>query len=78
MTYSSTREVAAILKVNPSRLSRAIWDGRLAPPMKGPSGSFLWVETDIQRASWVLRRQSADDILEQRKSKIKEIQGRTD
>ena len=78
MTYSSTREVAVMLDINPSRLSRAIWDGRLAPPMKSPSGAFLWVETDIQRASWVLRRQSADDILERRKSKTKEIQGRTD
>ena len=54
MTYSSTREVATILKVNPSRLSRAVWDGRVDPPQKSPSGNFLWTYEDINRASWAL------------------------
>ena len=61
--FRSTREVAKMLGIGPSRLSKAVWDGRLDPPGRGPSGAFLWTEADIQRASWTLRRRSADDVL---------------
>jgi len=40
--------------MRPAALSRAIWDGRLDPPAKGPSGNFLWRLSDIERASWAL------------------------
>jgi len=63
MAFLSTREAARLLQLNPSRLMRAIWDGRLDPPVKGPGGVFLWTDTDIERASWLLRRRSADDLL---------------
>jgi len=49
--------------VQPSALNRAIYEGRLDPPTKGPGGSFLWVEANIQQASWLLRGKSADDVL---------------
>ena len=58
-TYRSTREVARLLRLNPSRLARAVWDGRLHPPEKAPGGAFLWTPEDIERASWLLRRRDA-------------------
>ena len=61
--YRSTREVAKLLGLNPSRLARAVWDGRLTPPAKAPGGAFLWTKEDIERASWLLRGRSADDVL---------------
>jgi hypothetical protein len=59
----STREVARLLALSCSRLTRAIWDNRLDPPAKGPGGSFLWTNIDIERASWLLRHRDATDIL---------------
>lgn len=64
MSFRSTREVAVLLRMNPSRLMRAIWDNRLDPPAKGPGGAFLWTDADIERASWLLRGRSADDLLQ--------------
>jgi hypothetical protein len=61
--YRSTREVARLLGVRPSKLARALWDGRLEPPTKAPGGAFLWTDQDIERASWLLRRRDASDIL---------------
>jgi len=63
MGYRSTREVARMLGVNPSRLARALWDGRLVPPTKAPGGAFLWTDEDIERASWLLRGRDASNIL---------------
>ncbi len=62
MTYQSTRDVAKLLGVNPSRLAKAIWDNRLDPPEKAPGGAFLWTPTDIERASWLLRGRGAEDV----------------
>ena len=59
MRYRSTRQAAALLGINPSRLTRALWDGRVVPPVKSPSGAFLWTESDIQRASWDLLGRAA-------------------
>jgi hypothetical protein len=64
MAYRSTREVAKLLGLNPSRLARALWDGRLTPPARAPAGGFLWTVDDVERASWLLRRRSADDVLD--------------
>lgn len=63
MNYRSTREVAKLLGLNPSRLARAIWDGRLDPPVRAPGGGFLWTLDDIERASWLLRGRSFDGVL---------------
>jgi hypothetical protein len=63
MNYRSTREVARMLGLNPSRVARAIWDGRLTAPTKTPGGAFLWTPEDIERASWLLRHRDASDIL---------------
>lgn len=49
--------------LQPSALNRAIYEGRLDPPAKGPGGSFLWVEANIQQASWLFRGKPADDVL---------------
>jgi hypothetical protein len=54
MSFWSTREVAKLLGVSVALLTKATWSGRLDPPQKSPSGNFLWTETDIQRASWVI------------------------
>ena len=61
--FKSTREVAELLGVAPGRIGRAVWEGRLAPPVKSPSGAFLWREENIRRASWVLLRKHLDDVL---------------
>lgn len=64
MSFLSSRQAAMLLGVNPSRLIRAIWDNRLDPPTKGPGGAFLWTDADLERASWLLRGRSADDLLQ--------------
>lgn len=63
MKYRSTLEVARLLGVNPSRLARAVWAGRIDAPERGPGGAFYWTSRDIAQASWVLRGRSADDLL---------------
>jgi hypothetical protein len=63
MHYRSTREVARLLRVPPGRLAKALWDGRVEAPAKGPGGAFLWTDRDIEHASWVLRHRDASDIL---------------
>jgi len=54
--YQSTRKVAERLGISPARLSKALWDGRVKHPQRGPSGAFLWTDDDIRRASWALLR----------------------
>jgi hypothetical protein len=56
MDYFSTRQVAGLLGVSVSLLTKAVWCGRVDPPAKSPSGNFLWTLADINRASWVLNR----------------------
>ena len=63
MELRSTRDVARLLGIGVSRLARAVWEGRIDPPAKGPGGAYLWTRRDIERASWALRHRSADDVL---------------
>ena len=63
--FRSTRQVAAILGVKPSRIGKAIWEGRLSNPQRGPSGAFLWTDVDIERACWALLHRSLDNVLEE-------------
>jgi hypothetical protein len=63
MTFLSTRQVARLLGINVSRLSTAVWTGRITEPPKGPGNAFLWGKEQIEQASWVLRGKSADDVL---------------
>ena len=69
MGYKNTRDVAAILGVSTSRLARAIWDRRFDQPAKGPGGAFLWTETDMRRACWVLLHRDLDEIFRNRQEK---------
>lgn len=59
MEYHSTRQVARLLKVSVSLLTKAVWSGRVNPPQKSPSGNFLWTPRDVEHASWVLLGRSA-------------------
>ena len=52
----STRQVAQILGVRPSTLSRAVWDGTVKSPRKSPAGNYMWSVSDIESASWSLKR----------------------
>jgi len=63
MAYRSTKEVARLLGVSISRLSRATWEGRVDPPEKAPGGAYLWTPRDVEHASWALRHRSASDVL---------------
>jgi len=63
MAYRSTRDVARLLGIGTSRLSRAVWDRRLPAPEKGPGGAYLWSDADLTRASWYFRRRDASDLL---------------
>jgi len=56
--YLSTRQVARLLGISVSLLTKAVWCGRVEPPQKSPSGNFLWTPADIDRASWVLLHKS--------------------
>lgn len=56
MNYLNTRQVAKLLEVSVNLLTKALWDGRVDPPRKSPSGNFLWTPRDIERAAWALRR----------------------
>ena len=49
-----TKEAAAMLGVRPGTLTRAVWEGRIQSPTKGPGGAFLWTDEDVERASWAL------------------------
>ncbi len=61
MDYLSTRQVAKLLGISVSLLTKAVWCGRVDPPQKSPSGNFLWTLTDIERASWVLHHRAFDN-----------------
>ena len=67
-TYRSTRQVARLLGVSVSRLTRSVWEGRVDEPPRGPSGSFLWRREDIERASWALLRRELGDVLADREA----------
>lgn len=56
MKLFSTCQVAKLLGVTPASLAKAIWDDRIDPPTKGPSGNFLWQLSDIEKASWIMCR----------------------
>lgn len=59
MEYKSTVEVGRLLGVRPDRINRLVWIGELKPPAKGPGGSFLWTQEDIERARMLLSRKAA-------------------
>jgi len=60
----STKEAAIMLGLRIAALNRSIYEDRLTPPEKNLSNSYRWTFQDIERASWVLRKKSADDVLE--------------
>ena len=62
MDYLSTRQVARLLSVSVSLLTKAVWDGRVDPPLKSPSGNFLWTHADIDRASWALLHKPLEQV----------------
>ena len=52
--FYSTPQVAGLLGIKPDTLQKAIWQGRVKAPMKGPSGQYLWTLQDIEHTSWAL------------------------
>jgi len=60
--YMSTRDVAKLIQVTPSALSRAAWERRFTPPAKSPSGGFLWTLEDAQNACLVMRHRTIKDL----------------
>jgi hypothetical protein len=65
----STREVAKLLGLPVSKLTRALWLDRFDPPMKSPAGDYLWTRQDIERASWALLHRDIDAILAEREAR---------
>ena len=59
----STKQVAACLGVKRATLARAVYDGRIAAPQRGPGDAFLWMEADVHRASRYFRHRDASDVL---------------
>jgi len=57
-----TRQAAVILGLRPGTLTRAVWEGRLEPPAKGPGGAYVWTEMDLRRAAWALLRRDLGDM----------------
>ena len=62
MNYRSTRQVEQLFGIN--NIALKIYQGRVEAPAKGPTGSYMWLPADIEKASWVLRRRSADDVID--------------
>jgi len=62
-----TKQAAVILGVRPGTLTRAVWDGRVTSPAKGPGGAFVWTDTDLRRAAWALLRRDLDEVATSRK-----------
>ena len=56
MQQYGTRQAAQALGIRPSTLSRAIWDGKVRAPVKGPGGAYVWSVGDIESAAWSMRR----------------------
>ena len=55
--FFSTRQVATdILRTKPDALSKAIWQNRVTPPTKSPSGQYLWTMPYIESAAWAMGR----------------------
>jgi len=54
--YYSTGQVADLLGINRNTFIRALWDGRVKPPRRGPGRAFLWTEPDIIRAAEILKK----------------------
>jgi len=70
MPLYGTKDVARMLEISLTKLQRALWDGRVNPPVKGPGGAFCWTIEDIERASWVLRRRAFEPPDEQNRKVI--------
>ena len=69
----STRQVAILLGMKPGALTKALWDGRVDPPQKSPSGNFLWTIPDIEAASWRLGRHREFELWKQKATATKEV-----
>jgi hypothetical protein len=57
-----TKQAAAILGLRPGALTKAVWDDRIPPPVKGPGGAFVWTDADLRRAAWALLGRDLDDV----------------
>ena len=73
--FRSTREVGELLGVLPTRIGKAVWEGRIEPPERGPSGAFLWTEKDVRQAAWVLLGRDVDEVLAERATADVEMGG---
>lgn len=62
----STRQVAAILGVSVSKLTREVWLGRIQAPPKSPAGDHLWGREDVERACRALLHKDLDALLAER------------
>jgi hypothetical protein len=65
---TGTRDAAAMLGVRPGTLLKAIWEGRLPEPQRGPGKAFIWSENDLRRAAWLLCHQDLDTVLAERRA----------
>ena len=65
---TGTREAAAILGVRPGTLLRAIWEGRLDEPQRGPGKAFIWSDHDLQQAAWLLCHTDLDTVMAERRA----------
>ncbi len=65
----STRQVAALLGVSVSKLTREVWLGRIKAPPKSPAGDHLWGRIDIEVACWGLLHKDLDAVLTEREAK---------
>ena len=52
--FYSTRQVAGLLNIKPDTLAKAIWQNRVTPPPKSPSGQYLWTIAYIESAAWAM------------------------
>ncbi len=63
MALRSTRDVARLLGIGTSRLSRAVWDCRMPASERVPGWAYGWSDADLERASRHFRHRGAEDLL---------------
>ena len=64
-----TKQAAAILGVRPGTLTRAVWDGRVQQPTRGPGGAFVWTDVDLRRAAWALLKRDLYEVTKEREAR---------
>lgn len=60
MIRLQTKEVAEMLGITTQALVKAMFDGRFPKPKNKVGRSFVWTPEEVEKASWVINKRSAN------------------